>query len=388
LLVVKNRKKNEEVDKKMNDIKNGIDSKKVIFLSLLLVILSIAVFFLFIKGTMPKTSQAELFKQSEDITARRPIELSRKFKIVHVMSYHSPWEWTDQQFRGFKEALGDLDVEYKVVQMDTKRQSSEQWKLKVAAEARELIDTWKPDLVFTGDDNAQQYVAKYYVNTDIPFVFCAVNNDPADYGFVGSKNVTGVLEQLHFEQTIRLLKQLVPTVHEIVIITDPGKMWPPIIQTMKQSESKLPQDVEILGYYVLNTFEEYKKMVKNCQSEVDAIGMLGVFEFKDEKGVNVPLEQVQRWTIENSNLPDFAFWKDRVDKGTLCAVTVSGFEQGRAAGKIARSILTESRSPASFQMKPTEKGVPIVSLARAKKLNINPSSSVLLTAEVVTEFNW
>ena len=91
--------------------------------------------------------------------------------------------------------------------------------------------------------------------------------------------------------------------------------------------------------------------------------------------------------MENSNLPDFAFWKDRVDKGTLCAVTVLGFEQGRAAGKIARSILTESRSPASFQMKPTEKGVPIVSLARAKKLNMNPSSSVLLTAEVVTEFN-
>ena len=371
----------------MSGIKDSINSRNVVLSGLLLVVLGIAVIF-FLRGTMPKTSQAELSKQSEDITARKPIKLSRKFKIVHVMSYHSPWEWTDQQFRGFKETLGDLDVKYKVVQMDTKRQSSEQWKLKVAAEATELIDTWKPDLVFTGDDNAQQYVAKYYVNTDIPFVFCAVNNDPMDYGFVGSKNVTGVLEQIHFKQTIRLLKQLVPTVHKIAIITDQGKMWSPIIQEMKQSEKNLPKDIEILGYYVLNTFKEYKKMVKNCQREVDAIGMLGVFEFKDENGVNVPLEQVQHWTVENSKLPDFAFWEDRVDKGTLCAVTVSGLEQGRAAGKIARGILTEGRSPASFSMKPTEKGIPIISLARAKKLNINPSSSVLLTAEVVTEFNW
>ena len=242
--------------------------------------------------------------------------------------------------------------------------------------------------MFTDDDEAQQYVAKDYVNTDTPFVFCGVNAEPEDYGFVGSKNVTGVLERIHFEQTVRLLKQLVPTVHKIAIITDPGKMWTPIIQTMKQSESELPQDVEITGYYVLNTFEQYKKTVKDCEGKVDALGMLGVFEFKDENGVNVPLEQVQRWTVENSTLPDFAFWKDRVDKGTLCAVTVSGLAQGQAAGKIARGILAEGRSPDSFPMKATEKGVPIVNLARARKLNLNPKSSVLLTAEVVTEFPW
>jgi len=371
----------------MVDARNNINSRKLVYLSLLIAIAGIAVLF-FLSRATPKKSRAGSDKQVEGTSVPKSIEPAQKFKIVHVMSYHSPWEWTDSQFEGFKDALRDLEVEYKVVQMDTKRQSSEQWKQKVAVEARGLIDTWKPDLVFTGDDNAQKYVAKHYINTDIPFVFCAVNNDPADYGFVGSKNITGVLEQLHFEQIIKLLKQLVPTAHRIAIITDPGKMWSPIIQTMKQSESKLPQDVEILGYYVLNTFEEYQKMVKNCQSEVDAIGMLGVFEFKDENGVNVPLEQVQRWTIENSGLPDFAFWKDRVDKGTLCAVAASGFEQGRAAGKIARGILSEGCSPASFLMKATEKGIPVVSLARAKKLNLNPSSSVLLTVEVVTEFTW
>jgi hypothetical protein len=110
----------------------------------------------------------------------------RKYKILHIMSYHSPWEWTDDQFNGFKDALKGLDVEYRVFQMDTKRRSDGAWKEKVGREARELIDIWKPDLVYTNDDNAQAYAARYYVNSHIPFVFSAVNADPGAYGFTGS----------------------------------------------------------------------------------------------------------------------------------------------------------------------------------------------------------
>ena len=368
----------------MSNVKININ-KKMVCLSVLLIIACVAAALLLWQET-PKVSRAEQSKKVEKIVLPQTVQPARHFKILHVMSYHSPWEWTDKQLQGFKDALNDLDVQYKVFQMDTKRNSSEQWKLKVAAQAKELIDTWKPDLVFTNDDDAQLYVAKYYVNTDIPFVFSAVNAEPEEYGFAGSKNVTGVLERIHFVQTVRLLKQLVPTVHKIAIITDTGKMWGPIIEMMKQSESELPQDVKIISYYMLNTFEQYKKTVKDCEGKVDALGMLGVFEFKDENGNNVPLEQLQRWTVENSTLPDFAFWKDRVDKGTLCAVTVSGYAQGQAAGKIARGILSEGRSPASYPMRATETGIPLVNLARARKLNINPESSVLLTAEVVTEF--
>ena len=371
----------------MSGRRMGIKIRKEVWLGVLLIIAGIVVVF-FLRRETPEVSRAEPSGGVKTAVLPQLVQSAKQFKVLHVMSYHSPWKWTDDQLQGFKDALRDLDVEYKIFQMDTKRHSSEQWKLRVAAQAKELIDTWKPDLVFTNDDNAQLYVVKDYVNTDIPFVFSAVNAEPEDYGFTGSKNVTGVLERVHFVQTVRLLKQLAPTVRKIVIITDTGKMWGPMMEEMKQSESELLQDVEIVGYYVLNTFEEYKKTVKDCEGRADALGMLGVFEFKDENGANVPLEQVQRWTVENSRLPDFAFWEDRVDKGTLCAVTVSGLEQGRAAGEIARGILLEGRSPAGYSMKATEKGVPVVNLARARKLNLNPKSSTLLTAEVVTGFPW
>jgi hypothetical protein len=53
---------------------------------------------------------------------------SQKYKILHVMSYHASWKWNDNQFNGFKDATKGLDVEYKVFEMDTKRQSAQDWK--------------------------------------------------------------------------------------------------------------------------------------------------------------------------------------------------------------------------------------------------------------------
>jgi hypothetical protein len=42
----------------------------------------------------------------------------KTYKILHIMSYHSPWRWTDGQLDGFKEGLGAVSAEYKVFQMD------------------------------------------------------------------------------------------------------------------------------------------------------------------------------------------------------------------------------------------------------------------------------
>ena len=55
--------------------------------------------------------------------------LESTYKILHIMSYHSPWRWSDGQLDGFKDALKGLDIEYRVFQMDTKRHSGKKWKL-------------------------------------------------------------------------------------------------------------------------------------------------------------------------------------------------------------------------------------------------------------------
>ncbi len=150
----------------------------------------------------------------------------------------------------------------------------------------------------------------------------------------------------------------------------------------------LPDRVSVVGWETIRTFAEYKARVAAYPAIADAIALVGIFNFKDAQGRNVPYQQVLRWTAENSRLPDLGFWIDRVHYGTLAAVTVSEREQGLAAGRIARAILRDGRPPASMPMLPTTKGLPVVSLARARRLGIPIHSDVLLSAEVVTRFEW
>lgn len=311
----------------------------------------------------------------------------RTFRILHIMSYHSPWRWTDGQLAGFKEGLGGLRAEYRVFEMDTKRNNSPAAVRRKALEARELIEKWKPDLVYTSDDDVQEHVARHYVNTDLPFVFSGVNKDPAVYGFTGSRNITGVLEQEHFLESVRLLQSAAPHVKRIAVVLDEAAMWDPVVRRMRERVSAQP-GVEVVAWDTIRTWEDFQRRMRAYPAIADAVGLLGIFNFKDAQGRNVPYQEVLRWTAEHSSLPDFSFWKDRVHYGTLAAVTVSEHQQGLAAGRIARGILAEGRSAASYPMLPTTKGVPTLSLARARKLGLKLTSSTLLAAEVVPEFDW
>jgi ABC-type uncharacterized transport system substrate-binding protein len=310
-----------------------------------------------------------------------------KVKILHVMSYHTPWRWTEWQWQGFKDALGDIPAEYKVFEMDTKRNNSPEAKERKGREARELIEAWKPDLLYTTDDDAQEYVAKHYVGSALPIVFSGVNKDPKTYGFTGSRNVSGVLEHEHFVESVRLLRAMVPQVKRIAVVLDEAPMWEPVVARMRAGIRQEP-DVSIVAWDVIRTFDEYQRRIRTYPEIADAIALIGIFHFKDAAGRNVPYQDVLRWTAENSTLPDLGFWIDRVHHGTLAAVTVSEREQGLAAGRIARAILAEGRSPSSIPMMPTVKGIPVISLPRAAKLGIPVKSGVLLSAEVIERFDW
>ena len=311
----------------------------------------------------------------------------KEFRILHIMSYHSPWRWTDRQLEGFQEELKGLKTTYEVFQMDTKRNSSKEQKERKGEEARALIETWKPDLVYSSDDDAQEYVVRHYLNSKLPFVFSGVNNHPRVYGFEGSSNVTGVLEHEHFAESVKLARKIVPGAKRIALVFDDAKMWDPVRARIGEAMKQLPE-MRIVASDTVLSFADYKRRIKEYQSSADIVGTIGIFNLKDDDGKNVPFQEVLKWTVENSRLPDFAFWIDRVYHGTLCAVTVSEREQGRAAGRIARAILTQGRLPSSFAMTPTLKGMPVVNLARARKLGIRLDAEVLLGAEIIQRFEW
>ncbi len=311
----------------------------------------------------------------------------RPHRILHVMSFDSPWRWSDGQFVGFKEGLGDVAAKFKVVQMDVKRNGSREAREQKGREVRALIDSWQPDLVYTSDDDAVEFVTRHYLNQRLPFVFSGMNKTPKEHGIDGAINVTGVLEQEHFVESVRLLQSLAPGVSRLVAIGDQGPQWPPVIARMRAAMERLP-GISLVSIDQVRSFDEFKTRMLSYPAVADAAVQLGIFALAGPDGRNVPYQEVQKWVCQNSLMPDLSFWINRVHYGVLASVTISEREQGLAAGRLARAILAEGKFPSALPIRPTLKGHPAINLARARQLGINVKSSLLLSAEVVPAFQW
>lgn len=320
------------------------------------------------------------------LLAARPAHAA-PLRILHVASYRLDWVWNKEQYDSFKEGLGIPDALYKVVELDAKHKDAGK-RAAAIQEAMTLIEQWKPDLVYTNDDYAQSEVAVKYINTNTPFVYSGVNKEPADYGFDKSTNITGVLEREHFLGTLALLRSIKPQGKlKLAIVLDDDPTWVGVKARILKDLAKR-DDIEGVQWLQPRTFDDYKAQVTALQGKVDALGTLGIFRFTKSGGGFADYEEVSRWTVENSKLPDFSFWDTRVERGTLCSVTVSGIEQGRLAGGMARRILMDKVPPSAIAPVPTAKGRPMISLARARKLGLNIDSGVLLNAQVLPRFIW
>lgn len=311
----------------------------------------------------------------------------KSFRILHIMSYHEGWEWTEMQLQGFQEVFKDYDVEYKILAMDANTDNSEEWLTKKGEEAKKIIETWKPDLVYASDDEAQEYVTKNYINADIPFVFSAVNKDAEYYGFDEAENITGSLEIEDFEGTIDLLEMIVPEVKSILIVCDTSAIWQQMLPRLEENIKKF-QDIKFIIPDQIKTYQEYQDIVTKYQGKVDGMLQVGIFNFKDENNKNVPYQDVLKWTIANSSIPDVSFWIDRIANGTLCSVAISAYQHGMTAGKLAEKILVEGVSPKDLPMELNVKGEPAINIKRAEALGLDVSAKTLLSLKVYNNYLW
>lgn len=299
-------------------------------------------------------------------------------KVLLIFSYHPEHPWVVEETRGAEDILEERGVETEKFYLDTKRNTSAEWKEEVAEEAMRKIDDFKPDLVIVFDDNACELVAKEYIGESLPFVFCGMNGEPEDYGFP-AQNITGVIERHHLEATIELLRRLVPDVEKLAIMSDDS----PTSQAFITRVRNIIPPVEISEFYTTNDFDAWKAEVNRLQTNVDAIGIYVYHTIKENsEEQSLPPEDVLGWTLENSELPGFAFSDFTVRDGVLCGVTVSGYEQGMTAAEIAIRILN-GETPADIPIKCPEEGIPMINEIRAEELNIEIPADVLEEVEIL-----
>lgn len=90
--------------------------------------------------------------------------LAEDKKCFYVSSYHQGYAWSDGVERGIRSTLSG-HCQVRQFDMDTKRNTSEEFMKSAALKAKKIIEEWKPDIVIISDDNAAQYLIQpYYLN--------------------------------------------------------------------------------------------------------------------------------------------------------------------------------------------------------------------------------
>jgi len=260
-------------------------------------------------------------------------------RILHVDSYHRGNEWNDRIADAVRDTLAGTGVELKTIHLDTKRKPSEAQKRASALQAKEVIETFKPDVVTISDDDAAKYLLMpYYKDADLPFVFCGLNWDASAYG-LPYVNVTGMVEVSPIPQIIRLLSGYARGDRVGYLAED---------TETKRKEIEYHEKLFGIHYektYFVQTFDQWKQAFLQAQGEVDMLVNFGIAAVADWDD-----KAAQEWAELHTEIPtgtDFS-WLMHI---SLLGVGKVPEEQGRWAARAALKILDgipPARIPLSY----------------------------------------
>ena len=189
-----------------------------------------------------------------------------KPRCLYISSYHQGYAWSDGVERGVREALGD-QCEFKQFDMDTKRNADEKFILEQAKKSKELVESWKPDVVIVSDDiAAKEVIVPYFKDAKTPFVFCGVNWSAEEYGFP-FKNVTGIIEIAPVKEMLEKAKSITGGNRAIYIGADTLTET----KNLDRFEEAAPTVNVILDKALVSTTEDWLKIYNEAQQKYDFI---------------------------------------------------------------------------------------------------------------------
>ncbi|MHC4927405.1 MAG: ABC transporter substrate-binding protein, partial [Planctomycetota bacterium] len=304
----------------------------------------------------------ELIERSHMVAGRRK-------KILFVNSYHQGYFWSDSLEAGLFKSLdiklnkdgspddSQSNIDLEIFRMDTKLNTAEQFKIDAGLQAKDIIDTWQPDMVITSDDNAAKYlIVPYLKELELPVVFCGINWDASIYG-LPCRNVTGMIEQA-------LVKQTIESLSSYAAGSRIGYIGADVFTGHKEiGHYKTTLGLSFTDGGLVSTFDEWKQLYLQLQESVDMVVLVshvGIPDWNDA--------QALRFIMENTTIPSGTTLED-VASFALISRTRIAEEQGWAAGKMALEILA-GKSPSEIPVETNRQSKLYLNMALSKKLGI------------------
>ena len=292
-------------------------------------------------------------------------------RVLFVDSYHSGYEWSDGITAAVQQTFEEENILLRIHRMDTKNNTSEQFKQRAGLLARAVIEEFEPDVVIATDDNAQKYlVSPYYLNTDIPVVFAGVNWDASVYGYPAD-NITGMVEISAVPEMLALIRQITP-----------GQRIGSINGNTETVRKEIKNYNDVLGLDFdidrrVATFEEWKQAFLEMQDGVDILYMY------NNAGISGWDEaEASRFVLEHARIPSGSV-QPWMAPYVLVTYTKDPYEQGEYAARTALRIL-DGESPGDIPLATNDGGRVLINRELARNLGLSIPQDILARAELPT----
>jgi len=287
--------------------------------------------------------------------------------VLYINSYHRGYAPSDSILAGLGRGLSArADVELDTFYMDLKRLQDEPSIIRMTEAALSAINRVKPDVLIVSDDNAVKYlVAPHFRKGPLPVVFCGVNWSSEPYG-LPTETVTGMVEVLPIEETVKTLRVYYPQLRKVIVISENS-------MTERKSMRYTDELYRALGFVVrtvlVDNFNQWKRAFLTANANDDAI-------FLPTNGA------IQGW--DDAEAADFVFRNikkpvftcdDFMMRFCVFGLTKVASEQGEWAAQTALRILN-GEAPGSI---PSVTNVRIRALwnaALAERIRFRPSGAL------------
>ena len=288
-------------------------------------------------------------------------------RVLYVNAYHQGYPWSDGISNAIQHSLQAKGIELKIAYMDTKRRMTDESKRVSALRVKAQIESFKPDVVITSDDDPAQYlIMPYFKDEDLPFVFCGVNWDASAYGFP-YQNVTGVLEVSHLERAIPLLQPYLRG-KRLGFLSGDG-----FSERRLQTGYEKYLHFKFEQVYFARHFEEWKQAYLALQNQVDIV----LIETSSTvQGWNQ--EEAQKFIEQQIKVPIIAA-HDWLAPLSVLGIMKNPQEQGELAAQMVLQIL-EGVNPKEIPITHNKSDMLYINQRLAKKLGISFPDEVLKSA--------
>jgi len=261
-------------------------------------------------------------------------------EVLVLHSYQNDYEWTRLINQGINEELEearDLSCQVKSEFLDAKRAWDEGRAEAFAGYLSRRYSGFPPDLVLVSDNDAFEFMLEHGdgIFGPVPWIFIGVNDFSATSIARVRNRVTGVVERIDYESTLRLILELFPETREVKVLSDRTTTGPKTLHELLMTAESMHFPLPITSFPDV----PFREVLRTAVGLPDTTAVFLLAYARDGAGEVLSARDVASRVGAAASGPVFAIWDFFLGHGIVGGALTSGLDQGREAGRMALRIL-------------------------------------------------